>query len=600
MLALRPCFTTGGACGAQVMGGFFLICRGPTEDRVDELHRLLTAFTQIGFSAPEIITDDAYILAAFPKFEAKSPELKRYPNGDFVFTCGTCISDQGVGLSAADAFYRSADPLSAETDFVSGHYAVVMRKEGKTTIHLDQFGGYLVYFDADAGIVSSSFYAISSVLRSLTLQRQAAYEYVFNGVVSGNETIFSEVAITPIGARVDVDADGLNIRRTALEAPKKTSEEKYCESLQRGIQLLDRYFDPVAKTFKDRIRTALSGGYDSRLMLACLRRHGAQPRVYIYGQEQDPEVRLVQAIARGEGFPLAVIDKDAQLIVSPDEFAEVVRQNFFGVDGYNYGGIFQNGAERKESICRVAGKSIAFNGGGGEIFRNFFYLLDRPLRVRELLWAFYSGFDPACGTPLFEVDAYYRNLERKIFEVVGSDDPWLPRPTVEWLYHNFRCRAWDGKTDSNSNRFGYTAMPFLERRITEHASRLPLGWKNHGAYEAALIARIDPKLAAYPSNYGHSFEVSRPLWRRANDYGTYLRPPWLRRYTHRIKNSIRDASQLRGYLAPAYQDAALPGGPEIVRPLFRLNRVGDPDQYARVLSLEYVLRQFDSSLKVDF
>jgi len=580
------------------MGGFFLVCRSQNEDRTEELNRLQTAFTQIGFTAPEIIADDAYIFAAYPKFGTKSPQLKSYPNGDFVFTCGTCISSQGVGVSAADAFYQGGDRV--ETDFISGHFVVVVRKGGKTTINMDQFGGYHVYFNAERRIISSSFYAISSALPSLTLRRQAAYEYVFNGVVSGNETIFAEVAVAPIRACIDVGADGPTIRRTAPNPPKMTSEEKYSDSVEHGIQLLDRYFGSVVTTFKGRINTALSGGYDSRLMLAGLRRHGAQPRVYIYGRRQDSEVQLVEAIAKGEGFQLEVIDKEAQQIISPNEFAEVARQNFFGVDGYNYGGIFHNGAERKESARRVAGNSIAFNGGGGEIFRNFFYLLDRPLRVHELLWAFYSGFDPACGTSIFDIDAYYRNLEKKIFEVVGSDDSWLPRPTVEWLYHNFRCRAWDGKIDTNSNWFGYTAMPFLERRITEHASRLPLRWKYHGAYEAALIERIDAKLAAYPSNYGHSFEQPRTLGRRAGDYATYIRPPWLRRYSHRIKHRTSNPRELRGYLAPAYQDAVLPGGPEIIRRLFRLDRVRNSNHYARVLSLEYALRQFGSALKVDF
>jgi hypothetical protein len=71
------------------------------------------------------------------------------------------------------------------------------------------------------GIVCSSFYAISLALRSLTLSRQAAYEYVFNGVVSGNETLFREVMLAPIiaclrrhGAQARLFVYGENQRKT--------------------------------------------------------------------------------------------------------------------------------------------------------------------------------------------------------------------------------------------------------------------------------------------------------------------------------------------------------------------------------------------------
>ena len=184
-------------------------------------------------------------------------------------------------------------------------------------------------------------------------------------------------------------------------------------------------------------------------------------------------------------------------------------------------------------------------------------------------------------------------------DVLGSDESSLPRPAIEWLYHSFRCRAWNGKVDSISGRYGFTAMPYLERSITEHASALPLRWKNHGAYEAELIRRVDSRLAGYPSIYGHDFSGPPQLSRRLFDYLTYLRPPWLRRYIYRLKY-FRRPGNWPAYMASRYQDAVLPGGITVPRRLFRLDRVGDPLQYTRILSLEYALRQFGSRVKVDF
>jgi asparagine synthase (glutamine-hydrolysing) len=144
------------------------------------------------------------------------------------------------------------------------------------------------------------------------------------------------------------------------------------------------------------------------------------------------------------------------------------------------------------------------------------------------------------------------------------------------------------------------ALPFLERPLTEHASVIPIGWKNHGAYEAELIRRADPRLASYPSGYGHDFGGPPPLTRRLADYGTYLRPPWLRRFAYRLKNRVRRSGDWPVYLLKEYRDAALPDGVQVMSKLFHIDKVGDPDQIGRILTLEYLIKQFDSRIHVNF
>jgi hypothetical protein len=87
--------------------------------------------------------------------------------------------------------------------------------------------------------------------------------------------------------------------------------------------------------------------------------------------------------------------------------------------------------------------------------------------------------------------------------------------------------------------------------------------------------------------------------RRLIDYATYLRPPWLRRYTYRLKYVHRPPADWPGYLACPYREAVLPGGDNALRRLFRLKRVRDGQQFARILSLEYALRSFGSRVKID-
>jgi hypothetical protein len=581
------------------MGGFVLLHTVPGEDRSAMQEAALSAFAKMGLSPPRLIRGENYVLAVFPKRQSRELAVAQFPNGDFVFTCGTLIYNNAVGKSAATAFYQDYSEVSRWSDRALGHYAVILRKNGETRIVLDGFGGFLVFYDSRRRIASSSFLAVASALDRVTVGTQAAYEFVFNGVVSGDATLFDEVSLAPANATIEVGDRGLEFHLPSLAVPTIASTEPFEVMVEQSMELLDRYFASVATSFGDRVTCALSGGYDSRLILAMLRRHGVRPRVYVYGPPGDKDVCSARVIAQGEGFALEIVDKDRQLAFMPSEFAGVAHDNFLASDGYTWSGIFNNGAESAQRASRVSGNALALNGGGGEIWRNFFYLPNRTYSPRELLWSFYSQFDPETCTSAFDQEAYFRQLEDKLNALIGCPHQALSRPMVEWLYHCFRCRAWDDRINNINNTYGYVALPFLERPLTEHASVIPIGWKNHGSYEAELIRRADPRLASYPSGYGHDFGVPPPLARRLADYGTYLRPPWLRRFAYRLKNRVR-SSEWPVYLLKEYRDAALPDGVQVMSNLFHIEKVGDPAQIGRILTLEYLIKQFDGRIRVDF
>jgi asparagine synthase (glutamine-hydrolysing) len=582
------------------MGGFVLLHTAPGEDRSSMQNAALTAFARMGMPTPRLVQGANFLLAVYPKRQESAPALEQFSNGDFVCACGTLIYRDMVGKPAAAAFYRDCREGAAPRDKALGHYAVILHKDGETKIIFDGFGGFLVFYDAARRIASSSFLAVASVLDRVTLGAQSACEYVFNGVVSGNATVFDEVLLAPVNSTIAVGKEHLEIATHRLPTPKAVCPEPFEAMVEQSMHQLDHYFAAVAASFGDRVTCALSGGYDSRLILALLRRHGIHPRVYVYGPPGDRDVELARAIAEGESFALEIVDKDKQLAFTPSEFGAVAYENFLASDGYTWSGIFTNGAERIQRASRVSGNAVALNGGGGEIWRNFFYLLDRTYSRREILWSFYSQFDPESCTAAFDQEDYFGRLEAKLEALIGCPQPSLPRPLVEWLYHYFRCRAWDGRINNINNTYGYVALPFLERAVTEHASVIPIAWKNHGAYEAELIRRADPRLASYPSGYGHDFSGPPPLVRRLTDYATYLRPPWLRRFAYRVKNRVRRPAELPDYLQQEYRDAALPGGVQIMTELFQLDRVTDPAQTARILTLEYLARQFEGRIRVDF
>jgi hypothetical protein len=179
------------------MGGFFLVCAAPNENRADEVTRLQEAFAKLGFGAPQIIKTPGYLFAAYPKFQSRSVGLTRYPNGDFAWVCGTCLSE-GVGVAASNSLYQGATAGAPIEEGVMGHFAAVFEKHGRTEIKLDRFEA-TIFYSLDARIVSSSFYNLLGP-SSLTLTQQSATS-TCSTVTTGNETLFREVKLALIQRR---------------------------------------------------------------------------------------------------------------------------------------------------------------------------------------------------------------------------------------------------------------------------------------------------------------------------------------------------------------------------------------------------------------
>ena len=148
-----------------------------------------------------------------------------------------------------------------------------------------------------------------------------------------------------------------------------------------------------------------------------------------------------------------------------------------------------------------------------------------------------------------------------MIDLLGSDERRLARPTVEWLYHSFRCRAWDSKGNSIASHTDLPRCPTSNARSPSMRARCAYQWKNHGAYEAELIRRADRRLAQYPSIYGHDFAGPPPLSMQVRGCATSVRPPWLRRYTYRLKHVRPPPGDWPGYLATLSGCGAARRGP---------------------------------------
>ncbi|RMF08986.1 MAG: hypothetical protein D6763_08740 [Alphaproteobacteria bacterium] len=567
------------------MGAFALVIGG--HKKREQVAR--DALSKRGFSVNDRLAVGSNILLLAPSLVAPEPNLIRR-GADFAAASGTLFYKGLYGERALAALLDEDRPPAR--DDISGCGVFLVARGGVLRLFTDPLGTYKVYRDTADTIWSDSFLAVAQTLTAPAINPQGVYEYVFQGATYGNETVLDRVqlvdskSIHEIGDRVHSTPWPGGIEPAINQAPL----EHHVDTL---TELLRERYGAIATAFGDRVDTALSGGYDSRLTLALLLDQGVTPHLHVYGAPDDPDVIVARTVCAGEGLSISHEDKSALGDDSPDGVTAAVKQQFLAFDGWPPDGIIGNGSDLATRRARCHNGVLALNGGGGEIFRNFFYLIDRPFTVRQILWTFYSRFEPRWCGEAFDESAYYTRMGEKISAIFTRPRDRLTRAEVEYIYPAFRGRFWTGRNTAINTHLGPALTPFLDHALVRAAVGVPLAYKNHGILEAAMIEAISPALARYASDYGHSFCGAVPLRRKLRDWMTYVRPPALRRFSYRFKTRLQPPG-LKRFLQPNYRRSYLPNGIAYMDRFFHLDRVTDPAQMNRILTLEFLFQDLNA------
>ncbi|MEM8826398.1 MAG: hypothetical protein AAGD40_05675, partial [Pseudomonadota bacterium] len=482
-----------------------------------------------------------------------------------------------------------------------GQFVLFVKKAGRAFLLTDYFGAFQLFHDADMHVFSTSFLATSGSLDAVRFDPQGVYEFAFNVFPTGNDSVLKEVKRLGPRRQLELGAtETVTAHDVEKPLPAKTLDVPLPARIERAATELRALIAPFAAHYGDRVQCPLSGGLDSRLALALLRDAGIRPHVYVYGAPEDEDVEIAAEIARGEGFDLEICEKAKHADISPDEFAEIVATNFHETDALvTDGGLFDNGGNAAARHARQIDGQLAVSGGCGEVFRNFFYLPDRRMTARQVVGAFFARYTASDVAPSFKPDRFLANLEAKALRAVGEehDGKPLPRTIIEQLYPRMRCRAFFGREISLVGRQGNYLMPFFDQRVVADALTLPIGLKNAGRFEAALLSHIDPKLAAYPSGYGHAFDAPPTFEQRLSEFGTRVRPPWIRKRSYAVRRRLGPIQDEHGgLLTPAYLGRVLDLHFPHMSQFFRVKNIADSGLYRRIATLEYLAQHLEGRL----
>ncbi len=577
------------------MASLFLVRNDDPRFAESALAEASAVLSEQGFPAAVETSFPGWTLLHASHIIAGPPSLVQRGD-DLVAVAGTLVADGKMGEPALAALL-AMDPLALDWDRLGGQFVALVRRGGRSFLFGDYFSAFQLFHDTQDRVFATTFLAAARALPRLSFDAQGVYELVFNVMPVGDDTVFEQLkTLSPLSV-VELTATGTVRHSIAKPLPAAPSNDALPDRIARHRDRLLAIVGAHVDALGGNVRAPLSGGLDSRLVLAALRDRGCDPHVYVYGVPGDEDVVIAQQIGAELGFPIEWLDKEDG-VVPPDAFADLVDRNYRQYDGLpTFGNIFDNGTNGAAQLARHADGALAVSGGCGEIYRNFFYLPNRRFTAHDIAQTFFARFTPADASDRFDPRGFIDAIAGKIAASLAPPDATgkLARNRVEQIYPRIRCRALFGREISLEARFSPYLMPFLDHRVVAEAMTLPMPLKYAGRFEAALLNAIDPVLAAQPSAYGHDFTGPPNLAHRRTEWMTRIRPVWLRRHSYALRRRLGPmGDEHGGALSPDYMARVIDLDFPAMRAFFNPQAITDSAVWRRVANLEYLAARLGS------
>jgi len=393
----------------------------------------------------------------------------------------------------------------------------------KTTILFnDRYGMNRIYWHENKdGLYFSS--EAKSLLRILPETRAFEWpslgEFVSSGCVLQNRTLFAGLRLMPGGSAWVLAPDGSIQRKTyfdarTLESQAVLSPEEYYEKFKATwLHLLPRYFEG-----RESVALSLTGGVDSRMIIACANLARGKLKCYTFGgsYRDCADVTVSRRVARICGQPHQVIGVGEEFLA---KFPAQVEKSVYITDGTldptGACDLYVNQIARNIAPARISGLN------GGEILRRLIM---------------FKAWQPIAGllTPQFKLqvasasDTYaHESQGHRLSFIAFKQSPWhlYPRLAIERSQLTLRSPYFDNDLVAlayQSPAAALNSVPAL-RLIAEQNPALG----KVGTDRATLLYSL-PGIATLR----HAFQEFTFKAEYAYDYGM---PQWLARIDNRLR-----------------------------------------------------------------
>lgn len=283
------------------------------------------------------------------------------------------------------------------------HGLVTDRRQRTATLFDDRFGLQRLYFHEgnDTFYFSAEAKAILAVVpESRSFDPQGLAEYISCGCVLENRTLFHGISVLPPSSAWSFHCGALDKKSTYFD-PREWEEQEPLDSESYYSQLRDAFTLALPRYFggKERIGVSLTGGLDTRIIMAWRRAPANSLPCYTFGSmyRENQDVRLARRVAQICGQSYEIITVGQEFLAKFPHYAERTLYLTDGcVDVVRSADLYTNERARQIAPVRMVGTF------GSEIIRGavmFKHGYPAP-----------NAFQPEVFADVSKAAATYRNL----------------------------------------------------------------------------------------------------------------------------------------------------------------------------------------------
>ncbi len=494
------------------MGAFF-IC---DKSKVHDYSPALELFSEMGFSSPDVIESGDMNICVYTKMATKNCNVAK--DGELTLVLAGSPIYKGMNydnsLSALLSDYRNN---CVAYEQLIGQYTILFCQADKIEILRDPLGCKHLFTDKHFSMLSSHMLPICQCIEGdLHINRMAFYEKLLTGIIMPPNTIFDEISsIDDHVADAIKKADrGISFIQTP-KLPFAESKKQTIETcLAEQEDTLRNYFESVRNAAENGVDVGLSGGYDSRLVLACLNKY-IKTGLHLHSHSTEnihkKDLQIAKQMADYIGISCHVTA--TKRLSHCDTIDDVLRKSVLYFDGrssFSIGGCGEvyTAAYRSSSTENIP---LTLTGIGGELYRNVFDIGFKSIRFDHFMKekVFSHSFPKAVSEDLF-----YKISNDIIERAASRLDVDKHQMQSKAVAHRYYCEIMmpdgQGVALDAYNQVSCCAAPFLEPKIIIKGYETIPFHKSGGEFEGKLIEYVDPGLAAIPSSYGYPIG-KRPL-----------------------------------------------------------------------------------------
>ena len=488
------------------MGAFLLVNKLESY----RTNHALNLFCEMGFSAPRTVEIGNIIIYVYPKMAIQNNNIYT-ANGYTIISVGTPIykgMDYNNSLSYLLLDYKDQN---IAYDQLSGQFTIIFCHAEKIEILRDSLGCKHIFTDRKYHIVSSHMLPMCECIGvNLHINKIALYEKFLTGFIMPPNTLFSEIVQIDDSVENQINNLGLPVSFIQPQQSKSQGQHSsitYQKCLTDQANELCNYFEKIKEYSENGVDIGLSGGYDSRLVLACLHKF-TKKKIHLHSHstedvhQEDLKIAYQMANYIGETCYTVATKK----LNHCDNIDEILRKSVLYFDGrssYSIGGCGEvyTASYRSKSTEKTP---FTLTGVGGELYRNVFDIGKKRISFDSFMRekVFSPDFQKAVS------DNLYREISYSVIDKAAlrlNIDKHIRQPKV--IAHRYYCEIMmpdgQGVALDAYNQVSCCVAPFMDPHIIYQGYESIPFHRSGGEFEGQLIAYIDSALAAIPSSYGY-------------------------------------------------------------------------------------------------